>query len=101
MASPWPVFVALGFALAEVGIFLGIFPVAVGGVLLFGGTIAGILTEAGYVTNLWKTTMLVGGGLLVLGVALVILQGQFGTDAMMAAIDSPNTVGHRLLSRGL
>ena len=101
MASPWPVFVALGFALSEVGIVLGVFPVAVGGVLLFGGSVAGILTESGYVTNLWKTTMQVGAGLLVVALVLAFLQGEFSTTAALAAIDTPNEPGYRLLSRGV
>lgn len=101
MASPWPLFVALGFVLTEVGIVLGVFPVAVGGVMLFGGSVAGILTESDYVSHLWKATATIGVALSILGVVLVGLQGQFGIDVSLAAIDEPNVAGHRLLSRGL
>ena len=101
MASPWPLFVALGFALSEVGIVLGIFPIAVGGVLLFGGSIAGILTESGYVTHLWKTTAYVGVGLLAIAAVLVLLQGAFSTSAALTAVETPNEPGYRLLSRGV
>ena len=47
-ASPWPLFVALGLAVGEVGVFMGLYPVAVGGLLLFVGSVAGIVQEAGY-----------------------------------------------------
>lgn len=100
-ASPWPVFVALGFALTELGLVLGVFPVAVGGGLLFGGSVAGILTEADYVGHLWRTAVSIGIALVVVGAGLVVLGGQFGIDPALAAIDRPNVAGHRLLSRGL
>ncbi|MFT4923770.1 MAG: hypothetical protein ACI8XM_003001 [Haloarculaceae archaeon] len=75
-ASPWPLFVALGFVISEVGIILGFFPVAVGGLLLFGGTVAGILTEAGYITR-------PGWSLGVFGVVL----GAFGLATVGLNID--------------
>jgi hypothetical protein len=66
------VFVALGFVVSEVGVVLGLFPVAVAGLLLFGGTVAGILTESGYVTRPDRSlaafgVVLVGFGLLTVG----------------------------------
>jgi hypothetical protein len=74
-ASPWPLFVALGFVVSEVGIVLGLFPVAVGGLLLFGGTVAGILSEAGYVARPWRSLgvfglLLVAFGSLTLGLSV-------------------------------
>lgn len=101
MSSPWPMFVALGFVLSEVGLVLGVFPIAVGGVLLFGGSVAGILTEAEYVKNLWNTTIKVGAGLLGIALVLVVLQGQFELSAALTAMDTPNEPGSRLLSRGV
>lgn len=100
-ASPWPLFVALGFALTELGIILGFFPISVGGVLLFGGSIAGILTEAEYVAHLWKTMVYIALVLVGLGAVLVVLQGNFELAVFLEAIDEPNVAGHRLLSRGL
>lgn len=67
-ASPWPVFVALGLPIAEIGILFGLFPVAVGGLLLFCGSIAGIVEEAGYSTTPWRP-------LATLAVVLVALGG--------------------------
>lgn len=105
MASPWPVFVALGFAITELGIFLGVFPISVAGVLLFGGAVAGILTEAEYTSELWRTIALTGVAFAGLGVFLgalqVVVSGGFGVDVVLGAIDQPNIAGHRLVSRGL
>ena len=50
-ASPWPVFVALGIPLSELGLLFDLFPLAVGGLLLFTGSIAGMLRESGYVES--------------------------------------------------
>ena len=69
-ASPWPVFVALGLALSEVGVFIGLFPVAVFGLILFGGSVAGILTESGYAERPWPPLLGVGSVLAVPAAAL-------------------------------
>ena len=45
--SPWPVVVVLGIVLSEVGILFNLYPVSVTGLLLFTGSVAGIVTEAG------------------------------------------------------
>lgn len=51
--SPWPPLVAFGFAVSEIGVLFGIIPVVVGGLLLFGGSCAGILNETDYVRTVW------------------------------------------------
>ncbi|WP_348613055.1 DUF7541 family protein [Halobaculum rarum] len=68
MVSPWPLFVALGLPIAEVGILFGLVPLAVGGLLLFCGSIAGILRENGYVSSTWRglaglSVLVIAGGL--------------------------------------
>ena len=73
-ASPWPLFVALGLALSEIGVFVGLFPVAVFGLILFGGSIAGILTESGYVERPWPTLLGVGVVLIVIAAAFALWQ---------------------------
>lgn len=74
MSSPWPLFVALGFALSELGIFLALVPLSVGGLLLFTGSIAGIIREAGYTEQPWGTLGILGLILVVLGGILVATQ---------------------------
>jgi hypothetical protein len=72
MASPWPIFIALGIPIAEVGIVFGIFPIAVGGLVLFSGSVAGILQEAGYVASPWRAVGALAVALVVVGVAFVV-----------------------------
>ena len=77
-SSPWPLFVAIGFALSEVGVVLGLRPVSVAGLLLFVGSVAGILTEAEYIAEPAKAAGVQGLILVGLGV-LLITQNQTGT----------------------
>jgi hypothetical protein len=77
-ASPWPPFVAIGFALSEVGVILGLRPVSIAGLLLFVGSVAGILTEAGYIAGPAKATGVQGFVLVGIGI-LLITANQTGT----------------------
>jgi predicted Co/Zn/Cd cation transporter (cation efflux family) len=74
MSSPWPVFVTLGLVISELGIFFGIVPLAVGGLLLLTGSIAGIIREAGYTEQPWGTLGMLGVVLVVLGGILIATQ---------------------------
>lgn len=60
----WPVLAALGLPLAEAGIIFGLFPVAVGGLFLFCGSLVGLLRNAGLVDDVRRA--LVGTGLVLL-----------------------------------
>lgn len=89
MASPWPVFIALGLPIAELGILFGgdFFPVAVGGLLLFFGSVAGMLREAGYVETPW--TALGASALLTFLLGVLFIYGglelvQRGTAIIVA-----------------
>lgn len=95
-ASPWPLFVALGLAIAEVGVFLGIFPVAVGGVLLLGGSTTGILRESGYVARPWRLLAAIGLAFAALGGAIV--GTQIDPGAISAAIAEPDGIAGRGLA---
>ncbi|MCO8266724.1 DUF7541 family protein [Haloferax prahovense] len=77
-ASPWPVFIALGIPISELGLLFGLFPLAVGGLLLFGGSVVGILKESGYVTSTIRAVtalavifLAFGAGLAFTDIALV------------------------------
>jgi hypothetical protein len=93
MASPWPVFVALGLAISEVGIVVGIFSVAVAGLLLFGGSVAGILKESGYVGQLWGSLLAFGLFLSVIGGGLLVSQLDAGAVAFLDVIAEPAGYG--------
>ena len=73
-SSAWPVFVALGLVLGEVGVVLGLYPFAVGGLLLFAGSVAGIVHEAGYTRHPWRLLGALGAVLVLLGAAVVASQ---------------------------
>ncbi|WP_435348942.1 DUF7541 family protein [Haloarchaeobius sp. HRN-SO-5] len=71
-ASVWPMLIAVGLAVSEVGVLFAILPISVFGLLLFAGGLAGIVSETGYVDEPWLTLaglgvvlVLVGGGLFV------------------------------------
>lgn len=70
-ASPWPLFVALGLPIAEMGLLFGLVPLAVGGLLLFGGSIAGMLRESGYARTPWRALVAISLLTVVLGGALL------------------------------
>lgn len=69
--SPWPIFIAFGLALSELGILFALFPLAVGGLLLLCGSIAGMATESGYAETPWRALVGCAGVLVVLGAVLV------------------------------
>lgn len=59
-ASPWPIPVVLGIVISEIGIvFDGLLPVAVGGLLLFAGSVVGILRESGFAETLHRPAFVV------------------------------------------
>ncbi|MFB6169769.1 MAG: cox cluster protein, partial [Haloarculaceae archaeon] len=99
MASPWPLFVALGLALSEVGVVLALFPVAVGGLLLFGGSVVGILKESGYVAAPWTPLAVLGAVFAVAGGALVAVWGDGG--GILTLFASPNPVVARAVGIGV
>jgi hypothetical protein len=84
-ASPWPVFIALGVPISEVGLVFDIFPVAVGGLLLFCGCIAGMLQESGYVDLPWTSLGVMALLLFVAGGAVLYGNPQVGVDLTMRA----------------
>ena len=70
MASPWPPFVALGIPVAELGILFDVFVVAVAGLLLFCGSLTGMIREAGYAETAWRPFFVFAALLIGLGAAL-------------------------------
>ncbi len=72
MASPWPVFVALGVPISELGILFGVAALSVGGLVLFGGSVAGMLREAGYVATPWRALTGIAAVCFGLGTAFLL-----------------------------
>lgn len=92
-ASPWPLFVALGLAVSEVGVLFGLAPIAVGGLLLFGGSVAGIIQEAGYVERPWP--LLAGIGVALLAGGALVVATQVAPSSPVADVRSPNGITYR------
>jgi hypothetical protein len=99
MSSPWPLFVALGIPISELGIVFDVLPVAVGGLLLFAGSVAGLIHEAGYTSTPWRPLaglallLAVLGGvfvftdvrLLTRGVAILVAAGLLLVGSLVGA----------------
>lgn len=106
-ASPWPLFIAVGLAIAEVGVFLDVVAFAVGGLLLFVGSIAGILNEAGYLATPWPFVGGLGMLLAVIGIAIMVLYPgdggaiDVGLRAVAIAIAGVLCMGGSILGRVL
>lgn len=104
-ASPWPLFIAVGLAIAEVGVFLDVVAFAVGGLLLFVGSIAGILNEAGYLATPWPFVGGLGMLLAVIGIAIMVLYPgdggaiDVGLRAVAIAIAGVLCMGGSILGR--
>lgn len=102
--SPWPLFVALGLAISEVGVVLNLLPLSVGGLLLLVGSVSGIVTEAGYVDRPWGLLGGLGAALVGLGAIIVVTQTPLAPGAILAAVErsvvgpDPNGVVQRGLS---
>lgn len=98
MSSPWPLFVALGLVLSELGVLFGIIPLSVGGLLLFVGSIAGVLTESGYASGLWRVLGGLGAVLIVIGGILAGTQlglttpSEIPTELIDAFGEQPNGI---------
>lgn len=95
-SSLWPMFVAFGLAIAEVGVFLGVFVLTVVGFLTFTGAVAGILHESGYVDDAWRTLGVLGVLGLLTGTAVFGVYG--GTMGGSELVAVPNAIAYRGLS---
>jgi hypothetical protein len=82
MASPWPVFVALGIPISEIGLLFDVLPIAVGGLLLFCGSVAGMVAEAGYAKSLWRAVAWSAVALFAFAGLLVYLSSSDGGAAL-------------------
>jgi|AntDeeMinimDraft_5_1070356.scaffolds.fasta_scaffold04814_5 uncharacterized membrane protein len=88
-SSPWPMLIALGIVFSEVGIVLGLFPVAVGGLVLLLGSIGGILRETEYVSSPWPVFFGLSVVLVAVGMSLFSFAGgTISQNLTVSATDS-------------
>ena len=87
--SVWPLVVAMGLTVSEVGVFMGVYPLAVGGLVLFVASVAGITHEAGYTGRPWRLAGALGVVLVAVGVWMVSTQVPLAVDPVVAAVGGP------------
>lgn len=95
LMSPWPPFVAIGLVVAEIGVVLNLIPLSVGGVVLFGGSVAGILWDASVTETPWPSLGLLGGLFSVLGTGLWASQVQTYSLSAVIAVATTNGIAIR------
>lgn len=95
-SSAFPMFLAFGLAVAEVGVVLGVFVLTVVGVIAFTGSVAGILAESGYVADGWTTLAVLGVVVLALGAVVFVRYG--GSVGGVEPLAVPNDIAYRGLS---
>ncbi len=93
--SPWPPFVAAGFAVAEIGIVLNLVSLAIGGIILFGGSVSGILNETKYAKSPWRPLLALGAIFVAFGGIMWASQVQSITIEALLAIVETNTIAMR------
>jgi hypothetical protein len=94
-SSPWPLVVVLGLVLSEVGILFNLYPLSVGGLVLFVGGVSGVVDEAGYVASPWRLAGGLSVALVVLGLLVVSTQIDGGLAAYRAQVAANNGVSQR------
>ncbi|WP_238479265.1 DUF7541 family protein [Natranaeroarchaeum sulfidigenes] len=87
-SSPWPMLIALGVVFSEVGIVLGLVPVAIGGLLLLLGSVGGILRETEYVASPWTVFVGLSAVLVAIGVGLFTFAGGTITQSLTISADN-------------
>jgi hypothetical protein len=102
--SAWPLVVALGLTVSEVGVFMGVYPLAVGGLVLLVASVAGITHEAGYTGRPWRLAGALGVVLAAVGVWMVSTQVPLAVDPVLAAVEGADGIvlrGFSVVGAGL
>lgn len=97
-ASPWPILVAVGLAVSELGVFFGSVPVAVAGVVLLGGASAGLAHDAGYGSSPAGPLLAAGGLFVVLGGVVWVVRAADPTVPALLAAPGADGVARRGLA---
>lgn len=93
--SPWPIVVVLGLVFSEIGIVFGFYPLAIGGLAMFVGSVSGIVHEAGYVASPWRLLSGLGVALCAVGVLIVATQADVTAPSSFLGAVSGNAVEQR------
>ncbi|WP_435335577.1 DUF7541 family protein [Haloarchaeobius sp. TZWWS8] len=92
-ASAWPMLIAVGLAISEVGVVFAVLPVSVFGLLLFCGSVAGIVSESGYVDEPWGLMVGFAAVLVLVGAGLFIGYGGTIGGESLIGVSAGTTAG--------
>lgn len=104
LMSAWPPFVALGLVVAEIGIVMNLVSVSIGGILLFGGSVAGILQDASMTETPWGSLGIIGVLFALFGAGLwwTQLDSMALADVLAVATSNPIAIrGEAILVGGI
>ncbi len=76
--SPWPFLIAVGLVAGEIGVWFSLVPIAVGGLALFGASVAGLVAESTPATSPWP----IGAGLGLFFIAAGVSLYAIGTGVL-------------------
>ncbi len=85
--------VAVGLALSEVGVLFGSLPISVFGLLMFSGSVGGILAETGYVDHPWS--VMTGFAVVLVVVGGYLFVGYGGTLGGAELVGVDNRIAYR------
>jgi hypothetical protein len=97
-ASPWPILVAVGLAVSELGVFLGSVPASVAGLIVFGGAAAGLAHDAGYGESPAGLLLVAGGVLVVVGGSVWAVRAPALSVSALSAVPGADGVARRGLA---
>lgn len=97
--SPWPLVIVLGLVLSEIGILFNVYPVAIAGLVMFVGSVSGIISEAGYVASPWR--LVSGLGLFLAVVGVVVIWTQLDAVSVDAAATAVAVPANDIVQRGV
>lgn len=96
--SPWPIVVVFGLVLSEIGVLFGVYPIAVGGLTMFVGSVSGIVHEAGYVASPWRLLSGLGAALFVAGTLVLSTQGDVTAIGTFLTATGGNAIEQRAIT---
>ncbi|CAI49317.1 uncharacterized protein NP_2452A [Natronomonas pharaonis DSM 2160] len=97
--SPWPLVIVLGLVLSEIGILFNVYPVAIAGLVMFVGSVSGIISEAGYVASPWR--LVSGLGLFLAVVGALVIWTQLDAVSVDAAATAVAVPANDIVQRGV
>lgn len=94
-SSPYPVLVALGLAGGELGVLIGLVPLAITGVVLFGTSAAAMARESGLARNLWRALASVAASIGLLALLVLSIRAGSVRPSALRTVATTDALGVR------